>query len=135
MGTLEDAREELSALIEIWKKWDKIKYCFVGGIELGANPSQEDFERFHVHLCLILHTPNTRRAVVNGLRLSKLVSGQRIGDARSYYLAKRNPFASFTGWRNHHSKEATKVSEEYIAAEFGEAPREYGNQLIEKITA
>ena len=59
IGSLEDAREELAALLEIWKKWDKIKYCFVGGIEVGDNPSQDDFERFHVHVALILHTPNT----------------------------------------------------------------------------
>lgn len=132
IGALEDAREELTALLEIWKKWEKIKYCFVGGLEVGDNPSQDDFERFHVHIALILHTPNTRRAVVHSLRLSRALVGPRAGEPRSYYISKRNPFASFTGWRNHHAKEKTKVSEEYIAAEFGEAPREYGNQLIEK---
>lgn len=132
IGEIEDARQELEALLKIWKAWDKIKYCFVGGLEVGDNPSQDDFERFHVHVALILHTPNTRRAVVHSLRLSRALVGARAGEPRSYYVAKRNPFASFTGWRNHHAKEKTKVSEEYIAAEFGEAPREYGNQLIEK---
>lgn len=132
IGAIEDAREELEALLKIWKTWDKIKYCFVGGIEVGDNPSQDDFERFHVHIALILHTPNTRRAVVHSLRLSRALVGPRAGEPRSYYLSKRNPFASFTGWRNHHSKEKTKVGQEYIAAEFGEAPKEYGNQLIEK---
>lgn len=132
IGKIEDAREELEALLDIWKKWEKIKYCFVGGMEVGDNPSQDDFERFHVHVALILHTPNTRRAVVHSLRLSRALVGTRAGEPRSYYCAKRNPFASFTGWRNHHSKEKTKISEEYISAEFGEAPREYGNQLIEK---
>lgn len=132
IGSIEDAREELEALLKIWKTWDKIKYCFVGGIEVGDNPSQDDFERFHVHIALILHTPNTRRAVVHSLRLSRALVGSRAGEPRSYYCAKRNPFASFTGWRNHHAKEKTKVGQEYIAAEFGEAPREYGNQLMEK---
>lgn len=132
IGALEDAREELEALLKVWKAWDKIKYCFVGGIEVGDNPSQDDFERFHVHVALILHTPNTRRAVVHSLRLSRAMVGARAGEPRSYYCAKRNPFASFTGWRNHHAKEKTKVGEEYISCEFGEAPREYGNQLMEK---
>lgn len=132
IGSIEDAREELEALLKIWKTWDKIKYCFVGGIEVGDNPSQDDFERFHVHIALILHTPNTRRAVVHSLRLSRALVGSRAGEPRSYYISKRNPFASFTGWRNHHAKEKTKVGQDYIAAEFGEAPREYGNQLIEK---
>lgn len=132
IGSIEDAREELEALLKIWKAWDKIKYCFVGGIEVGDNPSQDDFERFHVHVALILHTPNTRRAVVHSLRLSRALVGPRAGEPRSYYLSKRNPFASFTGWRNHHSKEKTKVGQDYISCEFGEAPKEYGNQLIEK---
>lgn len=132
IGEIEDARQELEALLEIWKRWEKIKYCFVGGLEVGDNPAQDDYNRFHVHIALILHTPNTRRAVVHSLRLSRALVGTRAGEPRSYYIAKRNPFASFTGWRNHHAKEKTKVSEEYIAAEFGEAPREYGNQLIEK---
>jgi hypothetical protein len=132
IGSFEDARKELEALLEIWKRWEKIKYCFVGGIEVGDNPSQDDFERFHVHVALILHTPNTRRAVVYSLRLSRALVGTRAGEPRSYYISKRNPFASFTGWRNHHSKEKTKVGQDYIACEFGEAPKEYGNQLIEK---
>ena len=29
IGSLEDAREELEALLKIWKAWDKIKYCFI----------------------------------------------------------------------------------------------------------
>lgn len=132
IGEIEDARAELEALLGVWKKWEKIKYCFVGGLEVGDNPAQDDYNRFHVHVALILHTPNTRRAVVHSLRLSRALVGTRAGEPRSYYCAKRNPFASFTGWRNHHSKEKTKVCEEYITAEFGEAPREYGNQLIEK---
>ena len=132
IGKIEDARAELEALLDIWKKWEKIKYCFVGGIEVGDNPSQDDFERFHVHIALILHTPNTRRAVVHSLRLSRALVGTRAGEPRSYYISKRNPFASFTGWRNHHAKEKTKVGEEYITLEFGEAPKEYGNQLMEK---
>lgn len=132
IGSIEDAREELEALLKIWKTWDKIKYCFVGGLEVGDNPSQDDFERFHVHIALILHTPNTRRAVVHSLRLSRALVGPRAGEPRSYYISKRNPFQSFTGWRNHHAKEKTKVGQDYIAAEFGEAPKEYGNQLMEK---
>ena len=132
IGKIEDARAELEALLDIWKKWEKIKYCFVGGMEVGDNPSQDDFERFHVHIALILHTPNTRRAVVHSLRLSRALVGTRAGEPRSYYISKRNPFASFTGWRNHHAKEKTKVGEEYITLEFGEAPKEYGNQLMEK---
>jgi hypothetical protein len=126
--SLQDARTELEWFLDKCKAWEKIKYIFVGGIEIGANPSQDDYKRFHVHAALILFTPNTRRSVVHNLCLSVYSNRQQ----RSYYLAKRNPFASFTGWRNHHAKEATKVEEELIALEWGEPPKEYNSQLLKK---
>lgn len=131
-GTLEDARRELEVFQAIFLDWEKLKYGFIGGIELGENPSQEDYKRFHVHIAIILHTPNTRRAVVNALGLSKYLSGEKKGGPRSYYLAKRNPFSSFRGWKEHHTKEATKCTEAYMALEVGDPPREYANQLIER---
>lgn len=131
-GTLEDARRELEVFQAIFLDWEKLKYGFIGGIELGENPSQEDYKRFHVHIAIILHTPNTRRAVVNALGLNKYLSGEKKGEPRSYYLAKRNPFSSFRGWKEHHTKEATKCTEAYMALEVGDPPREYANQLIER---
>ena len=127
-GSLENARTELQWFLDKCRAWDKIKYIFVGGIEVGENPSQDDFKRFHVHAALILFTPNTRRSVVHNLCLSVYSNRQQ----RNYYLAKRNPFASFTGWRNHHAKEATKVDEEIVSLEWGEPPKEYASQLLKK---
>lgn len=126
--TLEDARNNLNRFLDKVRAWDKIKYVFVGGIECGDNPSQDDYQRFHVHACLILFTPNTRRAVVFNLELAMYENRQ----PRSYYLSKRNPFASFTGWRNHHSKEKTKVTEDCISYESGDPPKEYASQLLKK---
>lgn len=68
--TLAEASTELDWFVDKVRAWDKIKYVFVGGIEVGDNPSQDDFKRFHVHVCLILFTPNTRRAVVHNLGLA-----------------------------------------------------------------
>lgn len=126
--TLQDARNNLNRFLDKVRAWDKIKYVFVGGIECGDNPSQDDYQRFHVHACLILFTPNTRRAVVFNLELAMYENRQ----PRSYYLSKRNPFASFTGWRNHHSKEKTKVTEDCISYESGDPPKEYASQLLKK---
>lgn len=126
--TLESAERELEWSIQRIKNWDNIRYVFVGGIEVGDNPSQDDFKRHHVHIALILRSPTTRRSVVHHLGLSKYSNGLE----RSYYLGKRNPFASFTGWRNHHSKDRTKVGKELVAYEAGEAPKEYGNQLLKR---
>lgn len=126
--TLAEASTELDWFLDKVRAWDKIKYVFVGGIEVGDNPSQDDFKRFHVHVCLILFTPNTRRAVVHNLGLA-IYSNRK---QRSYYISKRNPFASFTGWRNHHSKEKTKITDTYVAYEGGEPPKEYASQLLKK---
>lgn len=126
--SLEDARIELKWFVDKCKAWDKIKYVFVGGIEVGDNPSQDDFKRFHVHAALILFTPNTRRAVVHNLCLAVYSNRKE----RSYYLAKRNPFQSFTGWRNHHQKEKTKVDADLVAYEGGEPPKEYASQLVKR---
>ncbi len=130
-GDLQSAQLELQAWINKVKEWSAVKYIFVGGIELGDNPSRDDFKRYHVHAALIIKTPTTRRSVVHNLSLSKYCRGQSI-IARSYYLGKRNPFASFRGWREHHSKDRTKVTEHLVAYEDGEPPAEYQNQLIEK---
>lgn len=125
--TLKEAESELELFLERVKSWENIRYVLIGGIEKGDCPSQDDYQRFHVHGCLILRSPTTRRSVVHNLGLSTYCK-QR--SARSYYLARRNPFASFTGWRNHHTKERTKVGKDLIAYEAGEAPKEYANQLI-----
>ena len=45
---------------------------------------------------------------------------------------KRNPFASFRGWREHHAKDRTKVTEHLVAYEDGEAPTEYQKEIEEK---
>ena len=92
-GDLQSAQLELQAWIDKVKEWSAIKYIFIGGIELGDNPSREDFKRYHVHAALIIKTPTTRRSVVHNLSLSKCCRGQSL-IARSYYLGKRNPFAS-----------------------------------------
>jgi hypothetical protein len=126
--SFEDACKELDWFVDKIKAWDKIRYVFVGGIEVGDNPSHDDYHRFHVHVALILNTPNTRRAVVHNLGLA-IYSNRK---QRSYYISKRNPFQSFTGWRNHHSKEKTKVTDKYITYESGDPPKEYASQLLKK---
>ena len=59
-------------------------------------------------------------SVVHNLSLSKYCKGQSL-IARSYYLGKRNPFASFRGWREHHAKDRTKVTEHLVAYEDGDS--------------
>ena len=126
--SFEDACKELDWFVDKVKAWDKIRYVFIGGIEVGDNPSHDDYHRFHVHVALILNTPNTRRAVVHNLGLAVYSTRQ----PRSYYISKRNPFQSFTGWRKHHSKEKTKVTDKYITYESGDPPKEYASQLLKK---
>lgn len=128
--SLQDAERELEFFLEKVRTWENIKYVLVGGIEVGDNPSQDDYQRFHVHCCLILRSPTTRRSVVHNLALSRYSNGSEC----SYYLARRNPFSSFSGWRNHHIKERTKVGKDLVSYEAGEAPKEYASSLLPKGT-
>lgn len=126
------AEHELAAFCERIKAWSAVKYSFVGGVELGSNPATDDYQKLHSHIALILKSPTTRRSVIHNLSLARFLYGDNTGQPRSYYLAARNPFASFKGWREHHSKEATKVGASYIALEYGDPPKQYGNELIER---
>lgn len=129
--SLDSAEHELAAFCKRLKDWPAVRYAFVGGIELGENPSQDDYEKLHAHIALILHTPLSRRNVTYKLSLDKYLQGPLAGQSRSYYISARNPFASFKGWISHHSKEQTKVGAAYTALEFGDPPKQYANQLIE----
>lgn len=125
------AEHELAAFCARIKDWPAVRYAFVGGIELGENPAQDDYEKLHAHAALILHTPLSRRNITYKLSLDKFIQGPLAGQPRSYYLSARNPFASFKGWIAHHSKEQTKVGASYTALDYGDPPKQYANQLIE----
>lgn len=125
------AEHELEVVCKRLKEWPAVKYCFVGGIELGENPATTDYQKLHAHIALILHNPTTRRSIVHNLAFGTFLSGNLRGKPRSYYLQARNPFASFKGWLAHHSKEATKVGASYVALDYGTPPKQYANQLIE----
>lgn len=127
-SSVEDARKELDHFTLLVTSWSKVRFAHIGGIELGDNPATDDFGYYHSHVALILHTPNTRRSVAHNLGLATYKSGI----PRSYYLAKRNPFKSFSGWIAHHSKERTKVTESYTHYSFGTPPAEYASQLVER---
>lgn len=129
--SLDSAEHELAAFCKRLKDWPAVRYAFVGGIELGENPAQDDYEKLHAHIALILHTPLSRRNVTYKLSLDKFIQGPLAGESRSHYISARNPFASFKGWISHHSKEQTKVGAAYTALEFGDPPKQYANQLIE----
>lgn len=126
------AEHELAAFCSKIKEWPAVKYAYVGGIELGTNPSTTDYEKLHAHIALILYNPTSRRSVVHNLSLGKFLYGRLAGESRSYYISSRNPFASFKGWLAHHSKEATKVGASYTVLEYGDPPKQYSNQLVER---
>ena len=125
------AEHELAAFCQRVKDWPAVRYAFVGGIELGENPAQDDYEKLHAHIALILHTPLSRRNITYKLSLDRFIQGRLSGQPRSHYLSARNPFASFKGWIAHHAKEQTKVGSSYVVLDYGDPPKQYANQLIE----
>lgn len=130
-GVLAYAEHELAAFCDKIKQWGVVRYAYVGGIELGENPAQDDYQKLHCHAALILHSPCSRRSVIYRLSLDKYIGGPHAGKSRSFYISARNPFASFKGWLAHHSKEQTKVGVSYVALVYGEPPKQYANQLLD----
>lgn len=95
--------EDLNQLLRLAKQeWDsgKLKYILVGGVEIGDKPYQDDFEIKHVHVALLYHNRVSKRSILKNL-------GIKTGNG--YYIVPRNRALPYSGWRNHHTKEYSKV--------------------------
>nr|UQB76446.1 nonstructural protein [Flumine parvovirus 5] len=86
----------------------------VGGVERGTRPYQDDYQIEHVHVAAIFNNRTSKRAILSNWNIKK---------GNGYYLVPRNRDLPYTGWRNHHIKEFSKVKQnETILYEKGELP-------------
>lgn len=76
----------------------RLRYILIGGPEIGTNPKHDDYGLRHVHLCIVASNPLARSTILS-----------MFGIKRNYYLAARNRTLPISGWREHHTKEITKV--------------------------
>lgn len=92
----------------------KFKYILVGGLEIGTRPGNDDYQKKHVHVAIILNNRMSKQSLLRNLNIDTTLG---------YYLVPRNRKYPYSGWKKHHTKEFSKVNpESLILYENGELP-------------
>jgi hypothetical protein len=100
----------------------RLVYALIGGLEIGTKPHQTDYQIRHVHIAIIFHN-----------RVSKAALLKRLGviSGHSYYMVPRNRALPYSGWRNHHIKEFSKIDKEKLCLfEYGELPKDINQKFV-----
>lgn len=97
----------------------KFKYILVGGLEIGTRPNNSDYKVRHFHAAVMFH---------NRASKASIIKNWGIVEGNGYYLMPRNRELPYSGWRNHHIKEFSKIdptaSDGLIIMEYGELPKD-----------
>lgn len=97
----------------------KFKYILVGGVELGTRPNQSDYQVRHIHCAVIFH---------NRASKASIIKNWGIVEGNGYYLVPRNRELLYSGWKEHHTKEFSKVNptapDGLKILEYGELPKD-----------
>lgn len=102
----------------------RVKYVLVGGIEIGTRPYQDDYQVKHVHVAAIFHNRVSKRSILKAWNVT---------EGNGYYLVPRNRDLPYSGWRNHHIKEFSKVNqEERVLYEMGTLPADLKRKRVEE---
>lgn len=109
--------EDLDSLLSAIKSEataGKYRYCLVSGVEIGERPFQDDYQIRHVHVAMMFNNRVSKSAILKNLSVKQ---------GNGYYLVPRNKDLPYSGWRNHHLKEETKISKTSLQLfEYGELP-------------
>lgn len=98
----------------------KFKFVLVSGVEVGANPRQEDYLIRHVHVAMVYNNRVSKSSILKNLQIK-----QNLG----YYLVPRNQVLPYSGWINHHKKVETKLdSDSLVLYEYGICPSDKPNE-------
>lgn len=79
---------------------ERLQYVLVGGPEIGTRPQHDDYQIEHVHVAVIFK---------NAVSKSSILKNWGIKRGNGYYLVPRNRDLRYSGWRDHHIKEFSKV--------------------------
>ena len=102
----------------------KFKYILIGGLEIGTRPNQSDYQTRHIHIAVIFN---------NRASKSSILKNWGIIQGNGYYLVPRNRELPYSGWRDHHIKEFSKVDpKELIIYESGVLPADIKKEKVEK---
>lgn len=118
------ANIDIDAYVESVKKHiKKILYLLVSGKEFGSNPLMGKpgafYESEHVHIAFISYDPMTRTEVLEWFRPKK---------ETQEYCTPRNAKFTYLGWRIHHVKDETKITDKRILYESGTLPMDRINE-------
>lgn len=94
---LDSILDNIKAMFEL----GRLKYVLVGGVEIGTRPHQDDYQIKHIHCAFVFH---------NRISKNSLLKNCGIIEGNGYYLVPRNRELPYSGWRNHHIKEFSKVN-------------------------
>lgn len=115
---------DLTRLVDaIRGEWDagKFRYVLVSGVEVGTRPYQDDYQVKHVHVAAVFH---------NRVSKASILKNWGVTQGNGYYLVPRKRDLPFSGWRDHHIKEFSKINKERcIELEMGELPRDEGKSV------
>ncbi|ETV71914.1 hypothetical protein H257_12751 [Aphanomyces astaci] len=104
----------------------KFKYILIGGVEVGTRPNQTEYQVKHIHVAAIFHNRESKASI---LKNWDVIEGN------GYYLVPRNRDLPYQGWKDHHTKEFSKVSsdkKDWILFEEGELPKDQGQGIKRK---
>jgi hypothetical protein len=117
----DEALNNIIASIKRENDAGKFRYILIGGVEIGTKPFQDDYEVRHIHVAAILHNRTSKSALLKNW-------GVKAGNG--YYLMPRNRDLPYSGWRDHHTKEFSKVNtNERIIFEAGDLPQDKGGAI------
>lgn len=107
--------ENLVAAVQ--KEWDagKYRYALIGGVEIGDKPYQTDYQIRHVHCAFVY---------INNVTKASILKNLNIKQGNGYYLVPRNRNLPFSGWKQHHTKRATKIDGTFKVFEEGTLPQD-----------
>lgn len=118
----EDLTRLLDAVRAHWES-GRLKYVLVGGVEVGTRPYQDDYQIKHVHTAAIFHDRISKRAILKNWNVKQ---------GNGYYLVPRNRDLPYSGWKNHHVKEFSKVdTTKCVLFEMGELPQDLKRKRVD----
>lgn len=115
----DDYLQEIIESVMLENVSGKFKYCLIGGLEVGTRPNHSDYQVRHFHAAVIFH---------NRASKASIIKNWRIKEGNGYYMVPRNRELTYSGWREHHVKEFSKIDPKaddgLIILEYGELPKD-----------
>lgn len=120
----DDYLQEITENIMMEHANGKFRYILIGGLEIGTKPNHSDYQIRHVHVAAVFHNRVTK---------SSIIKNWGIKEGLGYYLVPRNRDLPYTGWRDHHTKDFSKVDPlQKVLFEAGQLPEDIKREIVKR---